>query len=491
MSLRFKLAIALASSISLLSFAHTANAYSANSEAIIPELMEYAPVDDGDYIPSEESVNAIAESIKVDYSQFNYDAPTQAELVAFDLFSWIRIPSFQGSNAFDGIFRGAIAHFFMRSIGSAIRAEMPVVLDANYIYPIVDLLPALQIDGVEYTLNFTEEEIAKDWYAAPYGSAETDPTMTAALVSTVSQLARTQTTSVPLPPGDYAIPIELTCVVVNTDLVPSYNRYILAPLRGRRAAAIAALNASSIDLDGAIAARNRQLAQDDVEAEVLNVLANNLGSDDLKSLAVALQAGLPYEKMVPEVRALVDLLLPEYFDQIQGGFLTQAEIDYERFTDSHPSVTFPTFDEVLDNLGPLGPAVQSYRQLRDNIISSEGDYQSIMTSLYELQDSQRETGSDDQPFTGETPWSVLHERVYARLLAEDPCFEPPEGSEITDSIVQAEEESPSAKGTLQVRVLPSNGLLGAAPIDVPIMGILGDPRDPTFFPVVGIPRLPD
>ncbi|MEO0868413.1 MAG: hypothetical protein AAFY17_08180 [Cyanobacteria bacterium J06642_11] len=484
----------MASVTSLLSFSHAAHAYNSQPPSSNPVISPTLIDTDIPYA-NETTLDDLIEA------EISTEA---AELLAFDLFGLIKLPIFQGSNAFDGIFRGAIAHFFVRSIGNSIRAELPIVVDASFIYPTVDLLPDLELSPTEGSVRFTDTVEANQWYAASYGRDTADEDRTDTLEAQVARMATSQELSVALSPGDYVIPIDLYCVPVKVDYQPEqkkYNRHLLSPLRGQRAASAMAFNASTINFERALSIRiNQQVeaeldaAQNEINAAPSNIdvelseaaqaeitrtirnriiSANDISSEDIRALSYALLTGFSYEELDPTAQTVADLLLSEYSDQISGGFLVRARRDYESFTDSHPDVTFPSFDDVLDNLGPLGPVVQNYRQLHSEIQVNEENYQAVVTGLTELEDS----NNLSTVITGEGPWSVLSERVYARLVTPEPCADLLEINE-------------SSTGALQIRVLPARSIDRLKPADVPIMGIFGDPRDDTLAPVIGIPRLP-
>lgn len=455
-----------------------------------------------------------------------YDSSeTVAVISIFDLFGFLKIPSgVPGRSSFQGIFRGAISHFFVRNLSSVIKADRPIFLDRSAVYPTEDYLPGtpkrLGLEGLELsiqddladgsvsitpsnigtTVSLPDSEVAsnsalvntsvsdeqapeiafapsitsQDWYVADYGAAETDPSRTARLIDELRFLAKFPTKtrgSIMIAPGDYSLPVNISCLATTPNPKQASNRYFLAPLQGTRADALITLNSIAISLDDALMTRG---ALGEAGGSALDFgIAETLDFRDLQNAFMMVQSGFSLEEMDDETQEILKLLPSELRKPLRADFLQRARANYEQFQARASSVNFPDFDEVLDNLGPFGPVLQSYREMREDIVTGESDYQSVMTSWLEDKDAEE---AEKTFGTGETPWSQLEERIFARIGTTQAC--------ISDT------EERLATGTFQMRIMPPTLTDARDKIAVPIMAIFGDPRDASILPIIGVPRLP-
>lgn len=262
----------------------------------------------------------------------------------------------------DNLVKGEI----YKALANVLAEQEPIVSSANKVFPTVDSLPggAFRPRGVSVFLN--------------------------------KQIRTSVDGTVMLAPGDYTIPVDVFCMKHSASS-PSGHRYLLARLKGKMADVITALNSRSV--------------------------GSGISHQQLQVLSWNIQAGMKYEAMSPDNRAIIDKLIPDYKSRMSQGFLETVESQYNQFRFAN----LPSFNSVLDRLGDVGNIVKQYRQFSSNLRQYGGDYNSLSRLLITSGESNARGGVNN------TPWSKISDRVYGRMVTEGNAATP---------------------GELQLRVLP-------------------------------------
>jgi hypothetical protein len=208
--------------------------------------------------------------------------------------------------------------------------------------------------------------------------------------------------SVVLGPGDYTFPVKVFCMKIS-GRSPSAYHYRLAPLRGRLAGMIAALNV-------------RTAAHPDLYDHA-----------DVQDLSWALQAGAKYDELGSKWQKIIDAVVPEYKPLIQKSWLELVQEDV---------------DKVISGLDVIG-AGSALGAVRADVVAIESLKDQVL-ALKEAPDRLADFAvpsvsgaplSHLQP-PDATPWSKLGDAAYARFITN--------GNFVS-------------YGVLEVRVLPGVG----------------------------------
>jgi len=159
-------------------------------------------------------------------------------------------------------------------------------------------------------------------------------------------------------------------------------------------------------------------------------------------LSWALQAGMNYAEMSPSSKQIVDDLLPEFKQRLQGDFYDRARDEWNSIASKVPNA--PSFDSALSQLGDVGKAITELRQARDQIIADGNNFNAMVAQFAHLG-----TGRvADQMAV--TPWSILAPGVYARLRSN--------GTLLTPGVVQMRVTAGAASQGFQVASIRLRGL---------------------------------
>jgi hypothetical protein len=248
-----------------------------------------------------------------------------------------------------------------------LEANQPVVRDWDTIFPQVDALP-----GPAFRPTGIPEAVAS------------------------SSLAASGFRTISLPPGDYAVPLQLYCMHFSGGSGPGLT-YKLGPFRGTRAEMISTL--------------------------IGRGSAQHISHEKVQVLAWGLQAGLPYERLDPGSRALFDQLLPEYRGALGPGFLEGVQQFWQTMARTIPGL--PPFNAAVGKLGPASILLQDYQNSQRTMQQFAGDYQQLSQQLFLHQQG---THSSIRP------WSVVAPGVYERMIGDSGAMGP---------------------GSLQIRVQPT------------------------------------
>lgn len=254
-----------------------------------------------------------------------------------------------------------------------IDQNQPVIRDWNTVYPHVDTLPGPPFKPLPVS--------ERAW--------------TTSLVASGYQ-------SISLPPGDYAIPVQLYCMHFAGGSGPGFT-YLLGPFRGTRARMISTL------IGRASIARAPHI--------------------QVQVLAWELQVGDNYQQLVPSSRALFNRLLPDFRNEMGPGFLETVAQYWSTIAKAIPGA--PPLQSVV-NHGPVSALLASYRKAQLTIAESAGNYQALSEHLLFT----RLGGHGVQ--TQIKPWSIVAPGVYERLITSGSAMSP---------------------GMLQIRVIPQTGAM--------------------------------
>ncbi|PSB27238.1 hypothetical protein [Stenomitos frigidus] len=327
----------------------------------------------------------------------------------------------------EDLLKGAVVDQAVKALGSTLKDDAPIESSSQATFPTVNQLP---------------------------GTAFKPKAMPTTLMA---QLRNATDGAVALQPGDYRIPVNVFCMKVSAHS-PAGHRYLLAPLKGKWADIIVALNARS--------------AGTTIPHPQLQVLSWNL------------QAGMKYEELATEQRAIVDQLLPDYKPRLSRSFYEQIESTWSQLSGTVPGL--PSMDSALGRLGDVGSAIVTLRQTRDTLLRYGNNFEALSNAL--VLPGQANTPSDG----ANTPWSQISPRVYARLMTKGTYADPGELQ------IRVTVEAPVGLrdrhlvATTDLAGLNLAGLdLAAMPVKVPLAGLVGDPQDSSVQPLSMSPKPED
>jgi hypothetical protein len=326
------------------------------------------------------------------------------------------IPKVPGVPSVGDVLKDAIANQAVQALGSTLKTEAPIVSSAQDLFPTVATLPG-----------------------SPFRpSGDLKPLW--------QQIRNSKNGSVLLTPGDYRIPISVFCMKHNASS-PSGHRYLLAPLKGKLADVITALNSRTVGL--------------------------NLPHSQLQVLSWNLQAGMKYEELTPELRAIVDQVLPDFKPRFSRSFLEQIEATWSQLSSTIPGL--PSLDASLNRLGEVGNTVVMLKQTRETLLRYGNNYESI---------SRRLVSRDAKATSGDTPWSLLSDRVYARMVTQ--------GNYSTPAELQVRVVPVVSGAANPVQVSSSQGLIGsrlsATTVPVNLTNLVAEPQNSSIQPLSMSPQ---
>ncbi len=348
------------------------------------------------------SDSAPAASVKL--AQFNLNLPS---------IGIPRVPSIEE------VLKGAIADQITQSLGRTLQTESPIVSSAQNVFPTVATL-----SGKPFRAG---GDLRSIW----------------------QQIRTSRDGSVLLTPGDYAIPVSVFCMKHAASSPPGH-RYLLAPLKGKLADVIAALNSRTV--------------------------GSNIPHSQLQVLSWNLQAGMKYEEMTPELRAIVDRVLPEFKPRLTRSFLEQIETSWSQLSSTVPGL--PSMDSSLNRLGDVGKTVVTIKQTRETLLRYGNNYELLSRAL---------VTQDARATVGDTPWSRISDRVYARMVTQGDYSSP---AELQMRVVPAA----NSAGAAPFQVASSQGLvssqLAASPVPVNLTNLVADPQNAGIQPLSMSPQPP-
>ncbi len=247
--------------------------------------------------------------------------------------------------------------------------------------------------------------------------------------SALSQLAKTTNGSIMLPPGDYEFKVRCNCMKHSAHS-PSGHLYLLAPIKGKRAAMITTLNARAA--------------------------AASVPSWQVQHMSWDLQAGLRYEQLPSNEQAIADQYLSDYKRDLAGSQLDQIKDTYNKYG---PKAGFGSFDSALagGELGDVGKSIIELENFQSQLASA--NTQAGVNSLIPRTQSDATGGPEN------TPWSRINDRVYGRMYTAGGY---------------------QSVGALQIRVSPDTGAAADttnSSVNVPITSLEGEPQNDNIQPL--------
>ncbi len=262
------------------------------------------------------------------------------------------LPSVPGLPSTEDILKGELYKALAQSLGE----EAPIVSSADAIYPTVDQLPGQAFNATQAIANGRRVTLDSNG-------------------------------TVLLGVGDYLVPVDVFCMKHNASS-PSAHRYLLAPLKGKFADVIAALNSRSS--------------------------GSGINHSQLQVLSWNLQAGMKYDDMTPENQAIVDRLIPDHKGKLTKSFLETIEGTYNRLAPLAPGMP-SSMNAALDRLGDVGRTFNQVRQVQSQLRQYGNDY-SALSRLLTTTDRGNGFQSGGE---SNTPWSKINDRLYGRLVTEN------------------------------------------------------------------------
>jgi hypothetical protein len=304
------------------------------------------------------------------------------------------LPRIPGLPSAEELVKGELYKALAKSLGE----EGPILSSTKASYPTVDRLPGeafnptqAEVNGRTVTLDNTGKAV--------------------------------------LPAGDYLVPVDVFCMKHNASS-PAAQRYLLAPLKGKLADVIAALNSRST--------------------------GQGINHGQLQVLSWNLQAGMKYDDMTPENKAIIDKLIPDHKSKLTKNFLETIESTYNRFAPAVPGMP-SSINSALDRLGDVGRTFSQIRQVQSELRQYGNDYSALSRLL-----TSSDRGNGFQA-GGEanTPWSQIGDRLYGRLVTENGY---------------------SGPARLQLRALPGQ------PVAFKLTETVADPQTPSIQPLSMSPQ---
>jgi len=233
------------------------------------------------------------------------------------------------------------------TISTLLNNDLPLKLDANAVYPIVNVLPGGPFHSKH--LQLTAEDMDK-----------------------------------PLPPGDYTINTLAFCTEYSVHRPGAGVAYVLGPLQGKAAGAI-----------GDLLWRG--------------TFQKNLPPQQLQAVSWAIQSGLRYSQMPKTYQSVVDNVIPDHKNELNGDFFQNIEDSY---TNLAKGTKLPPLQQMLGGLGKSGQLALSADRQRQALLRQNASDQIKEQTLFAGQDQ----GVYTPVRAEEGPWTErIPGRVYMRL----------------------------------------------------------------------------
>ena len=177
----------------------------------------------------------------------------------------------------------------------------------------------------------------------------------------------------PLPPGDYTISMLAFCTEYSVHRPGAGIAYRLGPLQGRAAGAVGAL-----------------LWRGTTE--------KNKPPQQLQAVSWAIQSGLRYSQMPKTYQALIDEVIPDHRNELNGDFMQSMEDAYQGYA---KGTKLPPLDQMFAKMGKPGELALSARKQRDALLRQNSTDQIKEQTLFAGQES----GIYKPVRAEEGPWS--------------------------------------------------------------------------------------
>jgi len=240
-----------------------------------------------------------------------------------------------------------------KQLAPYITEQAPIRLDPVELYPTLDALP-----GAPF---------------APAPSAQN-----AVTASIIQQLKGSNTGTVSLVPGDYAIAVRQFCMS-HSRPARSPLAFVLGPMRGKRAPAIIAMNSRAS--------------------------STPYQFSPIQQTSWTIQGGLGFTDFSSTARAVVGTLIPDY-----KGLLGTSTLDdiQGKWSSLSSSLGGPSLDSILGQLGGAGQLVVQLRDVRGQIIGQANDFNAMSRAFAPIQAA--------DVSTLDSPWSVISPTLWMRLV---------------------------------------------------------------------------
>ncbi|HEY0613538.1 MAG TPA: hypothetical protein VGC96_02810 [Candidatus Elarobacter sp.] len=240
-----------------------------------------------------------------------------------------------------------------KQLAPYIVEQAPIRLDPVDLYPTVDVLP-----GAAFATVATAQVTAT--------------------ASIIQQLRQSNTGTVSLSPGDYAVAVRLFCMS-HSRPARSPLAFVLGPMRGKRAPAIIAMNSRAS--------------------------ATPLTFSPIQTTSWTIQGGLGYADFTPNARAVVDQLIPDY-----KGVLASSTLDdiQGKWSSLSSSLGGPSLDSILGQLGGAGQLIVELRSVRSEILGQANDFNALSRTFAPIQAA--------DVSTLDSPWAVVAPAMWMRLV---------------------------------------------------------------------------
>jgi hypothetical protein len=275
-------------------------------------------------------------------------SPSSDRMAQFPRIPIPGVPGVPGGGT--GVIEDAVLNQVARQLAGVLGAESPTIAKLEDAYPTV---------------------------SQPPGSAFTP---SSASLEQFYQALQKGGLTISLPPGDYSVPVHVFCMKASAHAPGSTETFLLAPLKGKQANAISALNSRFV--------------------------AAGIDRDTIQSLSWAIQAGTKYEELTTQQRAIVDRLIPEFKGQLSQSFWEKVESTWGKVPGA------PSLDSAIGKLGPTGELLRTYQQARAAVQQHGDNYSALERAI--LLPGKAPGGGDSRYPRG--IWSKISDRLYARLL---------------------------------------------------------------------------
>jgi hypothetical protein len=208
------------------------------------------------------------------------------------------------------------------TISTLLNNDLPLKLDANSVYPTV---------------------------AAPPGG----PFAPTPLVLSAADLDR------PLPPGDYAVNMLAFCTEYSVHRPGAGVAYRLGPLQGKAAGAI------------------RDLLW-------RGTLQKNLPPQQLQAVSWGIQSGLRYDQMPKTYQSVIDNVIPDHKNELNGDFFQAMEDSYNNLA---KGTKLPPLQQMLGGMGKSGQLALGADRQRQALLKQNTTDQIKDQTLFAGQDS--------------------------------------------------------------------------------------------------------
>ena len=188
-----------------------------------------------------------------------------------------------------------------------------------------------------------------------------------------------------IPAGDYVLPVRVFCMQHQAGS-PNGHRYQLGHFGGTRQKVLQAFNRA--------AALNKK----------------NYSQAELQGVSWAVQAGVAYDDMPSDMKAIIDAMIPEQKDGLKRN--TVNEIRHV-WNDASHVLNLPSLENYLvSNLGDAGRVIVRLMGIQDTITATGRDWRNLSSTFV----TSGEEGSSGG--VQSTPWSDLGNGIYGRFLTQ-------------------------------------------------------------------------